>query len=285
MNPISAEQRRRNEQSRSSWDRFAAHRRRVTEILCAAGLTGGRRLCVLGAGNCNDVNLPHLVAAFREVHLVDLDSTALREGAVRQSVLGHPRLRIYGDVDVTGSLPTLGEWAGRGPPSAREVDRWITAVSNVPCLPLPAPYDVVASVCLLTQLIDSVVIAIGERAPMFVQCVTALRSQHLRLLLDLTGTGGTGILITDFVSSLTTPSLLHLPEQDLHDSVEQWIGERNFFTGVNPYMLCQRLLEEPPASRIANVQMLPPWRWECADRAYAVTAIVAERGAARSSTS
>lgn len=148
---------------------------------------------------------------------------------------------------------------------------------NPPLLGIPGQYHMVASACLLTQLIDSVVMAIGERHPIFIECVDAIRSQHLRLLLDLAEPGGKIIVFTDFVSSLTAPSLLHCREEELTNATAQWIQERNFFTGVNPYVLLGRLREEFLVSRERDAQMLPPWPWDFGPRVYAVTAIIAER--------
>jgi hypothetical protein len=52
----------------------------------------GARLCVLGAGNGNDFDLESLLAAHREVHLVDLDADAQAWCARRKSVQGRPGL-------------------------------------------------------------------------------------------------------------------------------------------------------------------------------------------------
>ena len=43
-------------------------------LLLRLGGDGSRRLCVLGAGNCNDLDLVRLARSFAQVHLVDLDS-------------------------------------------------------------------------------------------------------------------------------------------------------------------------------------------------------------------
>ena len=49
---------------------YREHRRRVSAL--ARSLQRGQGLCVLGAGNCDDVELLELVEAFGNVHLVDL---------------------------------------------------------------------------------------------------------------------------------------------------------------------------------------------------------------------
>ena len=277
MNRIVAEHRQRNQQNRDAWERFTAHRQRVTDILCDACFGRAGRLCVLGAGNCNDLDLHRLTAAFFEVHLVDLDSTALHDGISQQHLSGDPRIIVHAGVDVTGTYETLAEWSPESAPDPEYLQQWMAQVRRPPLLAIPGHYQVVASACLLTQLIDSVVMAIGERHPIFIECVNAIRSQHLRLLLDLAEPGGKIIVFTDFVSSLTAPSLLHCREEELTSAAAQWIHERNFFTGVNPYVLLGRLREEPHVSRVSETQMLPPWRWDFGPRVYAVTALIAER--------
>ena len=59
-----------NAESFDQWAGFADHRRRVSGLLA----TGPGRLCVLGAGNANDLDLATLLEVHREVHLVDLDA-------------------------------------------------------------------------------------------------------------------------------------------------------------------------------------------------------------------
>ena len=51
-----SEQRSVNQSSLSQRTAFASHRAKVTELVCAATRGGQGRLCVLGAGNCNDLD-------------------------------------------------------------------------------------------------------------------------------------------------------------------------------------------------------------------------------------
>ena len=65
---------------------------------------------------------------------------------------------------------------------------------------VPDRFEVVASMCLLTQIIDSVVSITGPGA-VPLELVGALRQRHLRLLAELLLPGGIGILVTDFALS------------------------------------------------------------------------------------
>ncbi len=69
-----------NAQSRDRWHSFAEHRTRVSDLARPDPGPDMGRLRVLGAGNCNDPNLPTLLKPFSEVHLVDLDADSLASG-------------------------------------------------------------------------------------------------------------------------------------------------------------------------------------------------------------
>src|SRR5262249_3473429 len=102
-----------NAESRGQWDAFASHRQKVSGLLAASVDPRRSRLCILGAGNCNDLDLPELLKAHRELHLVDLDAEALVRGATRQGVAGHPSLHLIGGFDVTGMLGAIATWSPR----------------------------------------------------------------------------------------------------------------------------------------------------------------------------
>src|SRR5690349_5752462 len=111
MSRLSDTQVRFNAASRDAWDQYSSHRKVVTEILTAGVSPGPSRLCVLGAGNCNDLDLAALLAVHREVHLVDLDAEALAHGVERQGRADNPAVRCHGGLDVTGVLNTLAAWS------------------------------------------------------------------------------------------------------------------------------------------------------------------------------
>lgn len=266
MNPLAAKQLDNNAQSRLRWDLFHGHRARVTELL--RGAAGGR-LCVLGAGNGNDLNLPTLLASFGEVHLVDLDAGALEYGAAHQDVADRPTLVRHGNVDVTGVLPVLSG----GTPAAVIHDADLLACIEQPlraAAPLPGPFDVVASVGLLSQLLLSLTHSVGRDHPRYLELVFAIRAGHLNLLLHLLRPGGTGFLITDFVSSETVPNLAALGAQALPHLART----QNFFDGLNPYIL-EALFRTAPmlAPRVADVTTFAPWPWEFGPRTYLVWAV------------
>ena len=61
---LSQEQHRRNLQADDTWELYASHRERVMRLLLDARSPSAERLCLLGAGNLNDIDLSALLSAF-----------------------------------------------------------------------------------------------------------------------------------------------------------------------------------------------------------------------------
>src|SRR5438132_14001730 len=93
---ISDEQARQNRTTRNQWHLYASHRLEIEKLIVPE--SRGQRLCVVGAGNCNDLDLRWLAGAYGEVHLVDIDPLAL-DGAVR-------RQRVAASASADGIVPT-----------------------------------------------------------------------------------------------------------------------------------------------------------------------------------
>jgi hypothetical protein len=280
MDRITDENRRRNAITRDGWDEFAPHREKVTGLLEAACRSPNDRLCVLGAGNCNDLDLARLAESFGEVHLVDLDGESLAAGVARQQMTQRDKLRLHGGVDVTGIGPLLGKWSPDAGPGEGEAGECVELARRAALPHLPGPFQVVASACLLTQLIDGAVLTVGERHPRFLDLIFAIRWRHLQLLLDLAAPAGRAILVTDFVSSDTVPELGDIPGVDFAGRLAELIRQRNFFTGTNPFVLRSVFQTDPMiAPFVAEVRLLRPWRWRLRTRVYAVCALEVQRKA------
>jgi hypothetical protein len=269
-----------NSESRDQWGGFAGHRQKVSTLLGAGAgagpgaVPGQTRLCVLGAGNCNDLDLPALLMAHREVHLVDLDPEALARGATRQGVAEHPSLRRFGGVDVTGMLDAIATWSPLTPIRPADLSALAEWPAGRVAQALPAPYDLVASTCLLSPLIGNAFHAVGAGHPQFMALVQAIRLGHLRLLTQLAASGGMAVLVTDLVSSETFPTLGSLPESFLSGLLPRLARDRNFFHGVNPAVLSSIFRQDPVLNaRVAGLESIPPWRWDLHSRLYLVWAM------------
>ena len=105
MAPYSATETHNNRVTADSWIAFTPHRRRVTAILEKLGSnsqSAQRRLCVVGAGNLNDVELSQLQRIYAHIELIDIDLAALERGLRKQMVApDSPSITLRG-VDVLG---------------------------------------------------------------------------------------------------------------------------------------------------------------------------------------
>ena len=256
---------------------MASHRQRVMRLIEVAQGKSGASLCLLGAGNANDVDLTQLAVDFEGVALVDLDDEALDAAVARVSQEERQRIGRYGGIDLTGLLPTLTSWRAGHRPSEAELSNAIVAAQAAP-RPNVGVFDVVASACVLSQLIDSVYMGLRPEHPRCLDLVMAVRNRHLEILVELLKPGGAGILITDFVSSETAPELAGMTESMLPQAAIRWLKQRNFFTGTNPaairdYYENRQRINSP----ISDVQLVGPWRWDIGAKQFAVAAVTFRR--------
>ncbi len=271
-----------NAETDGNWSLYAVHRAQVTKVVFdAVARHRSARLCVLGAGNCNDMSLADLGRSTAEIHMVDIDDAALRRGVAR--ALAHSRslgrqrqarLVTHGGIDLTGVACLLAEEPLV--PASTIAQRALVG----PTLSIGQPFDVVVSGNALTQLISLPVTALGQHHPNLTEVVLAIRTGHLRLMARLLRPGGHAVLITDVVSSDTTPALTGATPQDLlMHSLSAALVERNFFTGVNPLALVELLRTDPVLAGVAvEGKLSGPWVWQVgSNRMYLVIALTFRR--------
>ena len=266
-----------NAASQPRWELFGPHRERVTQLILDAvrGMQPRERrtrVALLGAGNCNDLELSRL-AEVADLHLVDLDEHAMRDALRRQqpqrvaSVCVHRR-------DVTGVIDALADPTSWTPETFGELLARVESGSDWPTrtgasdAATFADCDLVVSLNLLTQLVDIALHARGAQDALFVQAALALQESHLMLLRRLRAPAGRCLLVTDAVSSLTCPDLPQIPREQLANYLLQQVRVGNFFTGANPWSIAQKL-----QARGEHVRMHAPWRWNLGPRTYLVVAL------------
>ncbi len=268
MKPPTARVIEHNLSTAMEWQAYSSHRETVTRLLLeAAGDPVGMSLCLVGAGNCNDVDLVRLRERFGEIHLVDLDESAMRRAVARQlgvNRAARSNIVIHGAVDVAGVLEAL----------ARPVDPVELAAIATGASPHVggAPFDVVASLCVVTQIIDSVVTALGTDDPAINGAVTAVRNRHLAILGELARPEGRVVFVTDFVSADTAPDILEPGAAGL-DLMKRHIADRNFITGTNPVAI-EQVCRGEPAVPLDVESFVTPWIWDLGRRSYLAYALV-----------
>jgi hypothetical protein len=277
VNSIIAEHSRRNATTVGRWDAMASHRGRVMRVIGEARGESRKTLCVLGPGNANDIELGRLARDFEKIALVDLDEAALARAVARLNDDRAGRVERFSPVDLSGILPVLQSWVRHRNPT----DAAITAVMrSAAAAPRPevGTFDVVASTCMLTQLIDSVYMALSTEHPRCIELVMAVRDRHLEIILELLNSGGVGVLVTDFVATETAPELAQLDELLLPRAAAKWIEERNFFTGANPFAIRDYYnRSRGPGPCASDAQVKGPWRWDIGAKQLAVCAVTFRR--------
>lgn len=255
-------QQRRNLFTRTFWNDYAGYRRQLMALV--EGRRG--RVCVLGAGNCNDIDLQLLARHFEHITLVDIDPQAVETAVARQGPLRNVSIV---PLDVSGVLRILSADLPGKCSLALECFKQRRATDRCPAL---GTFDVVISSCLLTQLIFNARLAVAADDPAFAELLDALRLDHLHLICDLLAPGGLGILATDVVSTDLAPYLPSIPENVFAEAVTKLIDLGICMAGAHPWQL-RRLLEADHGlcCQLHRVQTLGPWRWTMrADLVYAV---------------
>jgi hypothetical protein len=250
--------RRYNRNSESCWEQFADHRTLLTNLARDAG---GERLAVLGAGNCNDLDLPALAAKYRELPLVDVDVEAVERARSRQPPEVATALVLHAPVDLSGALEKLAEFRDERPTPAQIAAIPGNAADNVK-MEVRGTFDTVMSTCLLSQIMHGARMALGEH-PDLELIATALALGHLRSMVRLIRPGGTGIFASDTCSSEMYPPLVDRCRKFSPLAVLGRLEEtENILSGTRPSMIFEALTSDPVISpTIAPPQLIEPWLW------------------------
>lgn len=246
------------------FEAFSELRNRLTALLAArAAPDGGSRLCVLGAGNCYDVDLERLTSLYREVHLVDIDAEALERAWQRQAAPVRARLVRHRPLDLSGVLARLERW--------RELDVTSDELLGHPgpaavelASALPGNFETVVSTCLLSQLQFSVVNVLSPAHPLFDAVRQVVNVTHLRTLTALAAPGkGRALLVSDVSSNAITPLGPFEPGADLRGLLDELMRRGSVIHIVRPDVIAQVVAEDPALSVLVSVSpVLDAWLWQ-----------------------
>ena len=278
MDHIADRQRDLNSKTQQSWDLFENHRNQISQLIIDTlqKLESGNEnptLCVLGAGNGNDLDVAQLAKHFDSIHVLDIDRLALDR--LWQRYEDQPevqqKIQLVADVEFSGITSSLIE-LGENPTEAivkSTYDQSLRVHYST-----EEKFDVVVSTCLLTQLIDAVVQTLGRENQWVVPLTIGVRDGHLNLMTSLCKADGQRVLITDFVSSDTMPELASADDpESVLGLARHAIDSRNFFTGANAFSIREKLVELKQVTNQDAVEIAPPWRWQIGQRYYLVTAL------------
>jgi hypothetical protein len=262
------------------WTLYAHHRERLTDaVLASTACFAARplRMCILGAGECNDIDLARLSATFSEVHLVDIDPAALARGVSRQTPSVRMRLRPHACIDLSGMTKRLARWR-REPPSAGQIDAVGRLASASVSQRLPGPFDVVVSACVLTQMAFALREGLGDGHRSLWPARLSLVATHLHTLINLTAAGGVSLFVSDMVSSDLYPLHELEPQENLRGVMNRVVESGTVFHTANPSLIRALLEGDSFRDRLRGTQLLEPWLWTGPlDRTYLVYAIRMDR--------
>lgn len=266
---------KRNEESRDLRDSFQGHREKVMQLITSTATQILQdetaklpNLVLLGAGNCLDVDLSELQTRFDTIHLVDVDGDSLVDAATAS--VARDQCDVHAPIDVAAPLMSLTT-RDFEPADSEALATTLQMLSTDAVAPEIPESDVVVSLCLLSQLVDTLSGIIGENHAAFSYALKAVRIGHLRRMLTMLRPGGVAILISDVVSSATAPELVDAEESDIPELVRKLVDSRNFFSGTNPAIVLAELnVLTKTAGGPESVHTIDPWKWQPGNRTFAV---------------
>jgi hypothetical protein len=251
-----------NQDTRELWERYRGHRQRVTAEILALAPGGnevrGGRLCLLGAGNANDLDLEALATHFDEVHLVDIDAAALKRAAGRQGPAVSAKLHCHAPVDLSGLYWQLDRESQLMPG-----DAMVTAGTAEVIRQLPSELDVIVSCCVLSQMswaLECLASSDGRAVPALEQALVRI---HLRAMLRSIRPTGAALLVSDLTSSAFYPLDELGPAEDLRALTQTLAAQRAAYTVCNPELL-QHIIRYDAELAVSCVPptLGEPWLWK-----------------------
>jgi len=254
------EQKASNRSAVPHYDAFAGHRARLT-ALTLAGASAAQRLCVLGAGNCYDLDLERLTASFKEIHLVDIDQAAVRRARDRLHGAAKAKVFVHAPLDLSGLVDRLDRWRSFQV-QPQELIEHPARVSAHIAEQLPGPFDVVLSACVLSQMHLAVLSVLSPEHRLFEATRQLVNLSHLRTLARLATPTGRALLATDVASDEIHP-LGELDEAADHlPLLAELARTGSLVFAVQPELLAWTVGEDPMLQR--SVEMSAPlaaWIW------------------------
>jgi hypothetical protein len=241
---------------------YQHHRARLLRLVRA--VQRGEGICVLGAGNCDDLDLPALVRDFGQVHLVDIDGEALAQAIARAPEAIRGRITARGDVDLSGTIAQIDRW-GDSFPSDAQLGQFAADASAHLAASIGGSYDVVLSASLLSQLYlpvrETLLVGMADWQKLFL----AIECVHLGTVAALTRPGGTGVLALDVAASHKLPELLQFAQPEtwegLGAAMTAAITARAVPLSPDPQRLLALLAEPPLATLVDRPRLTEPWVW------------------------
>jgi hypothetical protein len=254
-----------------------AHRQRLMR-LCTA-VQRGPGICVLGAGNGSDLDLPLLVRAFGEVHLVDIDARALDHACQPLPAPVRSRVHRHAPVDLTGCLAQLDRWGDELPDEAA-LRAWAGEAAAALIARIGGGgFDLVLSACLLSQLCHPFQNSWALTGPEWSRLFAAVTRVHLASVAGLVRPGGTGLIACDVLSyagAEVRAIAAEVPRPLLPEALLSAISRGQLVRNPDPGMLVAAL-QAQLGEAIEPPRITEPWLWDLGPAVQLVYAVLFRR--------
>lgn len=263
-----ARQKQSNSNAAQHHAAYANHRLHLTDLLmarpeAARASAEGPRLCVLGAGNCGDLDLERLATRYRSIHLVDIDAEALERATRRQSASTRAALVSIAPLDLSGLLEPLECWKNMRITSDEMLAHPVRAARSITDS-IGGPFEVVVSACVLSQMHLSVRNGLTDSHPLFQAAGYTLNLTHLHTLARLaTPASGVALLVSDVATEQMAPLDRAGALGDLRGMLEHQLSVGSVFDAVRPDALVAIACDDPGLVRdfgLSNI--VDAWVWK-----------------------
>ncbi len=251
-----------NEMTQGDAGAYSAHRTHLTSAIIDCAPKNATSLCLLGAGNCNDVSLPRLLELFQQIHLVDIDEEALGRARKGLSKLEKTRVIAHDSVDLSGLFKNFSDKIPSAPAAPEELAHEISV--NVLGSQL-GRHEVVVSCCLMSQLDRTLIDVLEGRKranPALESYREGVMLGQLRIMTELLAPGGVGIIANDLLGSGQVDLDSIHERGDLAEFTKQAILHRRCDPSVDPVRIRQLLRRDPILKRASHeVKTVGTWLW------------------------
>jgi hypothetical protein len=252
----------RTRRSIDVWDLYAPHRERIMTLIPAE--PAGGTLCVLGAGKCDDLDLPRLAERFAAIHLVDIDGEAMERARDRQPARVRDAIVLHGDIDVSGLLGRLDEW-GDAFPDDQTLHQAVFDAAHSVVDALGGPFDVTFSTCVLSQLIVPFQNTWTASEETWSKLFAATAAVHVGVLVHTTAPRGAACLVFDVLSSDEAPGLTALrdrPSEELEIAVDAGVRSGAMVLQPDPRDMLAQISTSGVAAAEPRPRLTGPWLWD-----------------------
>jgi hypothetical protein len=252
----------RTRRSIDVWELYAPHRERVMTLVPAE--PAGGTLCVLGAGKCDDLDLPRLADRFAAIHLVDLDGEAMERARDRQPASVRDAIVLHGGIDLSGLLARLDEW-GDAFPDDQTLHQTVFRSAHAVVDALGGPFDVTLSTCVMSQLMLPFQNAWTASGETWSKLSAATAAVHVGTLAHATAPRGAICLVFDVLSSDNAPALTALrdrPSEEIQAAVDAGTRTGTMLLEQDPRNLLAQIRNSGIAAPEPGPSLTGPWLWD-----------------------